>query len=79
MYGISRPCACRVVVARCHVSSARAAVCSTARTPSSPIRIILLIGAVPVCRSGRRLSVLAVLRPRSPAASARRALRSRSS
>jgi hypothetical protein len=35
VYGISRPCARRVVVARCHVSSARAAVCSTARTPSS--------------------------------------------
>ena len=50
-----------------------------ARLPSSPIRIILLIGAAPVCRAGRRLSVLAVLRPRSPAASARRVLRSRSS
>ena len=57
MYGISRPCARRVVVAWGQVSSSRAAVSSTARTPSSPIRIILRIGAVPpgpAWRSGRR-------------------------
>ena len=51
----------RVVVACCHVSSSHAAVSSTARTPSSPIRIILRIGAVPAWRSGRRRSVLAVV------------------
>ena len=70
-YGISRPCARRVVVACCHVSSARAAVSSTARTPSSPIRIILRIGAVPACRPGRRRSVLATATSRDIGATSR--------